>query len=308
MALKKVLLTGAYSFTNDKIKAVQDLGYYTHFVQDENSELNIDVSDFDAVVCNGLFLHNDIVKFKNLKLIQTTSKGLDRLPLDYAKENNIEVKNAKDVYSIPLAEWVIMRTLELYKNAGIIFENQKNRVWEKQRNLFEIAGKTVLIIGAGSVGKEVAKRFGAFSAYVIAVDKEKKSSEYFSEFVFINDVDAYIPKSDIIVLALPLTKDTRLIFNADRISKMKSEAVLINVSRGAVLDEEALTLALKRNKIKGAALDVFYKEPLSEKSELWDLENVYVSSHNAFVSNEANKRLYELILSNLKKFSEESNG
>ena len=112
--MKKLLLTGAFKYSGEQLSNLEHLGYEILFVQDERKPLIIDVSDIDAVVCNSLFLYNDIKEFKNLRTIQLTSAGLDRVPLDYINEKEIQLFNARGVYSIPMAEWAILKRAEFF--------------------------------------------------------------------------------------------------------------------------------------------------------------------------------------------------
>ena len=112
----KTLITGAFKYSKEQIEKLNSIGCETVFIQDEREKLDIDVSCIEAVICNGLFLYNDISKFKSLKFIQLTSAGFDRVDMEYIKNNNIEIHNAKGVYSAPMAEWVVLKILEIYKN------------------------------------------------------------------------------------------------------------------------------------------------------------------------------------------------
>ena len=294
----KLLLTGAFKYSQEQLNMIQSLGYEVTFVQDERVPLDIDVSEFEAVVCNSLFLYNDITRFKKLEFIQLTSAGLDRVPLDYLKEKGIKLFNAKGVYSIPMAEWVVLKILEIYKKSRVFYKNQELHKWEKQRDLLELTDKTAAIIGYGSVGTEIAKRLKAFGANVISVDRQVKEDDYVDESILIDDLDAALEKSDVIILTLPLTAETKHLINEEKIKVMKDNAVLINVSRGGIIDETALIESLKEDKFLGVALDVFEEEPLNE-SPLWDFENVIITPHNSFVSDKVNERLFELMIKNL---------
>ncbi|MBQ0099745.1 MAG: hypothetical protein KBS91_04290, partial [Firmicutes bacterium] len=143
------------------------------FVLDERIPLleqNIDCSIFDIVICNGLFLYNDVKDFSSLKIVQLTSVGFDRVPMDYMKEHNIKVFNARGVYSIPMAEYALFGVLSLYKHGKEFYKNQLEKKWEKQRDVLELYGKIVCIVGCGNVGIEVAKRFSAFGCKLVGVD------------------------------------------------------------------------------------------------------------------------------------------
>lgn len=297
--MKKLLLTGAFKYSQEQLSSLESLAYEIVFVQDERKALNINVSNIDAVVCNSLFLYNDIKEFKNLRTIQLTSAGLDRVPLDYINEQGIRLFNARGVYSIPMAEWAILKILEIYKKSRVFYKNQKLHKWEKQRGLLELTDKTAAIIGYGSVGTEIAKRVKAFGVNVISVDRQVKEDEYVNESILIDNLEAALLKSDIIILTLPLTDETRHLINEDKIKVMKDDAALINVSRGGIIDEKALIESLKKGKFLGVALDVFEVEPLNE-SPLWDFENVIITPHNSFVSDKVNEKLFELMIENLK--------
>ncbi|MCA1320227.1 hypothetical protein LC085_09945 [Bacillus tianshenii] len=296
----KLLLTGAFKYSEEQLDKLKLLGFDLVFVQDERMPLQIDVSDIDAVVCNGLFLYNDIMKFKNLKFIQLTSAGLDRVPLNYIKENEISLFNAKGIYSIPMAEWVVLNILGIYKKSRKFYDSQRDCKWEKQKDLFELTDKTASIIGFGSVGLEIAKRLKAFNVNIIGIGRTKTESAYLDQYYLVEDLNQALKKSDIVISTLPLTKETRHLIDKGKIDQMKSDSVLINVSRGGVIDETALIQAIQHGKFLGVALDVFQEEPLSEKNVLWTLKDVTITPHNSFVSDKTNERLFNLIISNLK--------
>lgn len=297
--MNKLLITGAFKYSEKQLNILEQLGYEIIFVQEEREPFNMDVSDVYAVVCNRLFLHNDITKFNNLKLIQLTSVGLDRVPLDYIKEHGIKIFNASGVYNVPMAEWVILKILEIYKKSRAFYRSQNQQKWEKQRDLLELTDKVVAIIGFGGVGTEVAKRIKVFGTKVISVDLTRKASEFADELFLIDEIDDALRKSDIVVLTLPSTEQTRHLIDKEKISKMKERSVLVNVSRGSVINEIALIEALKEDKFLGVALDVFEEEPLVE-SLLWSFDNVIITPHNSFVSDKVNERLFSLIVENLR--------
>ena len=296
----KLLLTGAFKYSQEQLNMIQSLGYEVTFVQDERVSLDIDVSEFEAVVCNSLFLYNDITRFKNLEFIQLTSAGLDRVPFDYIKEKGIKLFNAKGVYSIPMAEWVVLKILEIYKKSRKFYDNQAEHKWDKQRDLLELTDKTAAIIGFGSVGYEVAKRLKAFDVKVIGVGRRKIESDLLDEYYLIEDIDQVLNKSDIVILTLPLTEETRHLIDRDKIKNMKDNSVLVNVSRGGVIEEAALVDAIQNERFLGVALDVFEEEPLSKESLLWEFENVIITPHNSFMSDKVNERLFKCIEANLR--------
>lgn len=298
----RLLLTGALSYTQEQIDKLENSGFDITFIQNERVETDIDCSEFEAVVCNGLFLYNDIEKFKSLKMIQATSAGLDRLPLDFIKGKGITLKNARGVYSIPMAEWCISRILDIYKCSSFFEENQRNKVWQKNRGLRELNGKKATIIGAGDVGSRTAERLKAFGVKITAVDIVKPSADIYDEYCDINNIDATLRDSDIVIITLPLTDDTRGFFDKKRLGILKNDSILVNMSRGGIIDEEALLSALEKGIPEYAVLDVFEEEPLSEDSPLWNAPNLLISPHNSFVSEKNSERMFDVIYKNLKEY------
>lgn len=301
----KTLITGAFNYSEEQIERLNSIGCETVFVQDERKKLDIDVSDIEAVICNGLFLYNDISKFKSLKFIQLTSAGFDRVPMDYINENKIEIHNAKGVYSAPMAEWVVLKILEIYKNTKFFIRNQDNKVWEKKRDLLELTDKVVTIVGCGNVGIEVAKRLKAFGCKTNGVARRQVEYDYIDKVYSMQELDKALKVSDIVVLTIALNEETKHLFDKDRFKVMKDDAVLVNVARGAIVNEEDLIEALKNGKFLGVALDVMESEPLDKESELWEFDRVLVTPHNSFVSDRIRCRLFGLMCENLEKFMRE---
>lgn len=294
----KLLITGAFRWTEAQKQALRGAGWELIFTQREDSELPEAAYEADAAVCNWLFVNHDIRKFPNLKTIQLLSAGLDRVPLDYIREKGIALFNARGVYSIPMAEFALAGVLQLYKGSRFFAVNQKARRWEKKRDLLELFGKRVCVLGTGSVGSEVAKRFRAFTDAVYGVDLYPAENPVFRNIYHLEDLDEQLKVSDIIVLTLPLTPETRGMFGVERFSVMKPGAVLVNIARGGIVDENALLSALDDN-LFGAVMDVFSTEPLDESSPLWEKENVVISPHNSFVSQGNDDRMWDVIRKNL---------
>lgn len=298
-----LLITGAWQGAKEHIPELEERGHRVHFLQYEKDELPCSPDQIEGVICNGLFLFHEISDFTNLRYIQLTSAGFDRVPMKYVREQNIEIHNARGVYSIPMAEFAIAGVLSLYKKLDVFRENQKQHKWEKQRDLLEINGKTVCIFGCGSVGCECAKRFSAFGARVIGVDivTDSKTEYGFEEVYPLSATMESIRQSDIIVSTLPLLDSTYHFWDTDRFSMMKPESVFVNISRGKTVDTDTMISALKEKKIAGAVLDVFEEEPLDEKSVLWDLDNIFLSPHNSFVGENNKHRLFAIIMKYLEE-------
>ncbi len=295
-----LLITGAWQNAKEYIPALE-AQHDIVFMQQEKDELPCDAAWVEGVICNGLFLTHRIEQFVNLKYIQLTSAGFDRVPMDYVQAKGIQIYNARGVYSVPMAEFAVSGVLALYKQQRFFFENQKAHIWEKHRGLLELSGKTVLVVGCGSVGQACAKRFAAFDATVLGADVATGEKAYFEKIYPMQDLYAVLGRADAVVLTLPLTKETTHLFSKDAFAAMKTGSVLVNIARGGVVDTDALIDALE-NKLLGAVLDVFEEEPLGEDSPLWAMENVILTPHNSFVGMGNAKRLASVILKNLGKW------
>ena len=302
----RLLITGAVSWDDNQKKELENLRHALLYIQDERialQEQGINPEAIEGSICNGLFLYNDISAFKNLRYIQLTSAGYDRVPMQYVKSHQIEIRNARDVYSIPMAEFAVAGVLMLYKQSFFFFENQKSHQWKKHRNLMELNGKTVCIIGCGSVGSECAKRFRSFGCKILGIDKYPRDDEIYELMQELEQLESALRKSDVVVLTLPLTEETFHLMNRGRLAEMKPGAILINISRGGVVDTEALERVML--KLGGAVLDVFEEEPLSVDSSLWDMENVIITPHNSFVGEGNRQRLQDVIVAGLMSMSGE---
>lgn len=297
-----LLLTGCFNYTKDQKDKLVSLGYRIYFMQQETDALPLAADEVDAMVCNGLFLTHNIEDFSRLKFIQLTSAGFDRVPVDYIKKNGMMLHNAKGVYSVPMAEWALYRVLEHYK-CGWFFKNeQKYHRWTKHRGLRELADCSVAVVGAGNVGQEVAKRFGALGCHVIGFDIHTNGTPYFDEMSLTSTLLDHIGRFDVVVITAPLLPSTRGLISYDMMKGMKENAILVNIARGGLIDQESLISVFNLRKDLFAALDVFETEPLDADSPLWEMDNVAISPHNSFVSDGNNARMFEVIYHNLKTF------
>lgn len=296
-----LLITGAWTGAKDYINQIENEGHAVVFMQYEKDDLPCDYEWVEGIICNGLFLSHPIEKFVNLKYIQLTSAGFDRVPMDYVEEHNIKIYNARGVYSIPMAEFAIAGVLQLYKQMDFFREGQKQHEWKKHRGCLEVYGKTVCIVGCGSVGSECAKRFNVFGCKVVGIDLFPREDEQYKQMLGLTSLGDVLPEADVLVLTLPLTKETRHLMNKERFALLKNGAVLVNIARGTIVDTEALIENIDR--LGGAVLDVFEEEPLDENSLLWDMTNVIATPHNSFVGDGNAKRLSELILKSIEENS-----
>jgi phosphoglycerate dehydrogenase-like enzyme len=190
--------------------------------------------------------------------------------------------------------------LQLYKQSRFFTKNQKTHSWNKHRGLLELMGKQVTILGCGNIGQECAKRFAAFGCRLVGLDVFEADLPNFDRVCHISQLEQVLPQSDVVVLTLPLTEQTRHIMDSRKFDLMKKGAILVNIARGGVVDTQSLIAALQSH-LGGAVLDVFEEEPLNENSPLWDMENVLLTPHNSFVGDNNSERLSAVIMENLQR-------
>lgn len=295
----KYLITGAWQDAGNYIPVIEKQGHTVIFHKWEEDPLPQGALEAEAVICNGLFLYHPISAFSALRVVQLTSAGFDRMPMDYARTHGIRVFNARGVYSIPMAEYALCGVLALYKDLPVFLDRQKERRWEKRRSLKELWGSTILIYGCGSVGTACAVRFQAMGCRVLGADKAAVQRPGFDAVTDPESADLLLGQADVVLCALPLEKGTKHFFSRERFAAMKEWAVFVNLSRGEVCDSASLTEALLSGRLGGAVLDVFEKEPLQEDSPLWNMEHVIITPHNSFAGTGNSQRLRQVIQSNL---------
>lgn len=297
----KAIVTGALQATQEELNTLRTMGLEITLHQDERQSVD-DPQQYEVAICNGLFLYQDMGRFTRLKYIQLTSAGMDRVPLDYIQQQGIVLRNAAGVYSVPMAEWTLMRILEICKNAGAQYANQTAKHWGKDRSWRELAGKRACIVGFGAYGIETAKRLKAFGVTVTAVNRTQNSSPWVDRFYPMEELNDALARADIVIMAIALTEQTRGMMDEARFAAMKDGAVFVNAARGGLVDEAALINALEKGKLSGVALDVFETEPLPADHPFWNVENLIITPHNSFVGENNHGRLMEIVIGNLEKY------
>lgn len=291
----KLLLTGAFSYSETQLERLRSMGHDLIWMQQESDILPAGASEAEGIVCNGLFLHHDPDEFPELKIVQLTSAGLDRVPVDKLRRRGIILRNARGVYARPMAEWALCNVMMHLQRRISLFDSQKKHLWCKQRDVREIAGKKIGIVGAGNIGTEVARLFSAVGAYVIGFDVATEPREPFESIYPSSELAVRVGGCEALIITAPLMSSTIGLVGREVINSMSDGSILVNISRGPLVDEVALIDALRRRRGFVAALDVFETEPLSSESPLWDLENVILTPHNSFVGDGNSGRLFKLI-------------
>ena len=222
-----------------------------------------------------------IGKSKNIKWIHTFSAGIDPFMKSPIRDLPIRLTNARGLHGKTMAQTTIGYIISFLRDFPGLYRQQQKHIWKKPNNPLpgEAEGLTLCILGAGAIGGEVARLGKALDMRVIGVKRNAVPLEHYDEMYPATLIDEAVSQADFLVILTPLTPETHHLMDAKRIEKMKPTAILINISRGPVVDELALIEALRAKKIAGAALDALEIEPLPPESPLWDMENVIVTPH-----------------------------
>ena len=214
--------------------------------------------------------------------VHSRSVGLDSVLFPELVESDVTLTNSRGVFSASLGEFALAAILYFAKDFRRMLRNQSAGIWQPF-DVEAVAGQTVGIVGYGDIGREVAVRVRAMGMCVLAVKRHipRKKDRLVEHYYAPETLCEMLPHCDYIVVTAPLTDETRYMIDEEEFTTMKSTAVVVNVGRGPVIREAALVHALRSGRIKGAALDVFEKEPLPPEHVLFQLENVLVSPHCA---------------------------
>lgn len=226
--------------------------------------------------------------------------------------------NAVGVHAVQISEHVFAMILALGRKLPNAIAAQNKHIWAHVKHptepldtpfaissgdLFELADKTLLVLGVGAIGERVAKLAQAFEMRVIGMRRRpEKPSPYVDQMAGPDRLREVLGSADFIVNALPLTRATRYLLGADELDAMKASAYLVNIGRGATIDENALINALQKGTIAGAALDVFKQEPLPQSSPLWTMPNTLITSHYAGTTPRYHERALDILLDNLQRY------
>ena len=247
-------------------------------------------------------------KLPKLKYIGLLSTGYNVVDIEYAKEKNIPVCNVPTYSTLAVAQLTFALILEIYNRVALHNDAVHAGEWANSSDfcfwktpLIELGGKTIGIIGFGKIGNAVAKIADAFGMNILCYVPRKKEAPAIKNFKFVS-LDELLRGSDIVSLHCPLTPETEKMVNADFISKMKKNAILINTSRGAAIDEDALAKALKNGDILAAGVDVLSCEPPRKDNPLLSCDNCIITPHIAWAGYETRQRLVSIVYDNLKSF------
>jgi D-2-hydroxyacid dehydrogenase (NADP+) len=256
--------------------------------------------------CEILLVRNDeifadlIAAMPRLRFIQALTTGTDYMAALPNLPPQVLVAAARGFHGPQMSELAFLFMLAFARKFPAVLENQRRHVWDRREQRL-LAGKTAVIVGVGQIAEELARRCKVFGMTVIGVSSRSSAPGFDAIYPRARLADA-TGLADFLIVLTPLTKENRHLVDAAAIDAMKPEGVLINIARGGVVDEDALLNALAANRIAGAGLDVFEKEPLPPDSPLWDTPNVIITSHVGGMSEEYADQVMPLLIDNLRAF------
>ena len=307
IGLMKVVILDAKTLTNDDIdfSVFDEFGEVTIYDYTKYNQIAERIKDAEIILCNKSIMNRMTLKdAKNVKYIGLFATGYNNVDIEYTNERNITVCNAGSYSTNAVAQHVFALILEHYNKVGEYNKFVKDGGWIHSEKfspfkpMKEMDGRTLGIVGYGSIGKKVAKIAQAFDMKVLAYNRSPKKDES----VRLVEMDELLEKSDIVSIHCPLNSDSEKMCNKEFFEKMKDGALFINTSRGGVVDEQALIDAVKSKKISGAGLDVVAVEPMEKHEEILDIDNIIITPHSAWAPVETRTRLVEIVKNNIKKW------
>jgi phosphoglycerate dehydrogenase-like enzyme len=259
--------------------------------------------DAEVFITYGEDLTEELIyEAEKLKWIMVMSAGMEKMPFAACKKREILVTNARGIHKIPMAEFTIGMMLQHVKQMKTLWGNEKNELWERKLPMGELYGKTLLILGIGAIGEEIARLAKAFHMKTIGVNRSGAKVEWADAMYTMRDFKEALPAADFIVSVLPSTSETKYLLDSSHFDLMIDSAVFINIGRGDLVKEEVLLSALQEKKIGHAYLDVFYSEPLAEGHPFWKMDNVTVTPHISSLTKHYLPRSFEIFKHNLHTY------
>ena len=277
-------------------------------VVEVDSEGNLDGDASDAeVYVNGFYLKTSIhdkvlTAAPRLRWQQSPSAGVNQILTPTFLQKDIILTNGAGVHAIPISEFVLAFMLHHAKNLRKLQTLQDEHTWVRGLFLEELTDATLLILGTGNIGKAIASRAKAFGVTVWGSRRHPEPLPNFDKIVGVNEWRSLLPAVDYVVIATPLTPETKGLIDETALRSMRQSAYLINIARGAIVDEAALLTALRQGWIAGAGLDTVATEPLPPESLLWSLPNAFITPHCSALSPRLKERIAQLFIDNLKRY------
>ncbi|BAY77603.1 D-isomer specific 2-hydroxyacid dehydrogenase NAD-binding protein [Nostoc linckia NIES-25] len=273
-----------------------------------DSEGNIDGDASDAeIYVNGFYLKAStldkvLAAAPGLRWQQSPSAGVNHILTPNFLQRDIILTNGAGVHAIPISEFVLAFMLYHAKNLRKLQTLQDEHTWVRGVFLEELADATLLIIGTGNIGQAIASRAKAFGVRVWGSRRHPEPLPNFDKIVGADEWRSLLPAADYVVIATPLTPETKGLIDEAALQSMRPSAYLINIARGEIVDETALLTALREGWIAGAGLDTVAIEPLPPESPLWSLPNAFITPHCSALSPRLRERIAALFIDNLKRY------
>lgn len=277
---------------------------------DREGNFDGDASDaevyFSASLLKSAILDRVLNAAPAIRWQHTPSAGVNHLLTPTSLSRDLILTNSAGVHAIPIAEFVLALMLDYVKNLKRLHDLQAEHHWDYRWKdgifLQELLEATVLIIGAGGIGQAIAQRASGFGMKVWGSRRHPEPSPYFEKIVGADQWHPLLSEADFVVLALPLTPATKNIINTEVLRSMRRSAYLINIARGALVDETALLTALTEGWIAGAGIDAFATEPLPADHPFWSVPNLFVTPHISWSSPRTRTRTIDFFLENLHRY------
>lgn len=281
-------------------------GEVTKYELTQYNDLYERIRDAEAILCNKTKLDESALRnAPNLKYIGLFATGYNNVDVNFCKKNNITVCNAGSYSTNAVAQQVFSYILNYYSKLNEYSDYVAVGKWKESKTFspfafptYELAGKNIGIIGYGNIAKKVAKIANVFDMNVFVYNR----TEYNDSSVKFISFDELLRISDVVSVHCPLNEQTLGMFNQDAFNKMKKNAMFINTARGAIVNEKSLRNALENNTIASAAIDVLETEPMDKDCILYNVKNLIITPHTAWIPYETRKRLLGIVVSNLKNF------
>lgn len=304
----KIVLTDAQTVLDSLVNAnvLKQFGDVTEYGLLKYDEVAQNIADADMVVCNKTLLDENSLRLsKNLKYIGLFATGYNNIDIEYCNAHGITVCNAGSYSTNAVAQHTFALILEHFGNVSNYNKYVHDGLWKRSKTfspfvypLNELAGKTIGIVGFGSIGRAVAKIANAFEMKVIAFNRSPKQAENVEFLPF----DKLLEKSDIVTVHCPLNEQSENMFDKTAFGKMKNTALFVNTARGGVMVEDDLYNALQNDEIGGAAIDTLRVEPMEEDCVLMNAQNCIMTPHIAWAPVETRVRLMNIVADNIKNF------
>ena len=288
----------------DLVKSLFPPGFDLRFLFPGGTDKQGKIEDADYIIASIYKVTKDVIdRAKKCVFMATPGNGYDNYDYEYAREKGIYVTNAPNLNSTTTAEMTIALIMCCYRRICRIDYGCKHGEWHSwtwRHDSYEVLGKTIGIVGAGAVGKEVMKRLQGWGVKILYNDPIRMSPEMEEELhATYVDLNTLLKNADIVSLHCPLLPGTRGMIGKEQLEMMKKNAIIVNEARGAVIDNAALAEALENGDIWGAAIDCWEKEPLDPNDPLVHMDKVVTTSHLGAVSRETAERVFKCVFDNI---------